>query len=111
MTAATTVRLVRSYGTQYQQLLDQIGAQPSDAGRLGTDCDVTRGEVRHAVRAEMALTLEDAIFRRTEVASAGHPGQDALQSAAAVMAEELGWSAHRVKQEIANAETALRITD
>lgn len=111
VTAATTARLVRSYGTQYQQLLDQIGAQPSDAGRLGTDCDVTRGEVRHAVRAEMALTLEDAIFRRTEVASAGHPGQDALQSAAAVMAEELGWSAHRVKQEIANAETALRITD
>ena len=111
VTAATAARLVRSYGTEYRQLLDKLEAQPADACRLGTDCDVTPGELRHAVRAEMALTLEDAIFRRTEVASAGHPGQDALQSAAAVMAEELGWSAHRTEEEIANAETALRITD
>jgi len=111
VTKVTAERLVRSYGTAYHQLLDQLKSQPADARQLGTNCDVTPGEVRHAVRAEMAMTLEDAVLRRTEIASAGHPGHDALQLAAAVMAEELGWSAARTEQEMANTGAALRIAD
>ena len=111
VTKLTAARLARSYGTTYRRLLDQLESEPADARQLGTDCDVTPGEVRHAVRAEMAITLEDAVLRRTEIASAGHPGHDALQSAAAVMAEELGWSAARTEQEMANTGAALRIAD
>ena len=111
VTKLTPARLVRSYGTAYRHLLDQLGSQPADSRPLGTGCDVTPGEVRHAVRAEMALTLEDAVLRRTEIASAGHPGDDVLASTAAVMADELGWSATRTEQEITKTEAALRIAD
>ncbi len=111
VTVPTTARLVRSYGTSYRRLLDQLGSTPDDARALGTACDVTRGEVRHAVRAEMALTLGDAVLRRTEAASAGHPGRDALEAAAAVMSEERGWAAARTDREIVDVEHALRVGD
>ena len=34
----------------------------------------------------MALTLADALIRRTEAGSAGHPGADAVEAAATLMA-------------------------
>ncbi len=43
-----------------------------------------RGEILHAVEHEAAITLADAVIRRTEAGSAGHPGDDALAAAAAV---------------------------
>ena len=109
VTASTPTRLARSYGRGYRRVLDQLVSTPGDARPLGSDCDVTRGEVRHAARTEMALTLKDAVLRRTEAASAGHPGDDALRTAAAVMSEELAWSAKRTTQEIADVEAALGI--
>jgi glycerol-3-phosphate dehydrogenase len=48
--------------------------------------------------------LSDALIRRTEAGSAGHPGRDAIASAAAAMARELSWNDRRVADEI--AETA-----
>ncbi len=109
VSASTATRLARSYGRGYRRVLDQLATTPDDARPLGSVCDVTPGEVRHAVRAEMALTLQDALLRRTEAASAGHPGDDALRAAAAVMSKELGWSVERTTQEIAGVEAALRI--
>ena len=57
-----------------------------------------------AVREELALTLADAILRRTEAGASGHPGRGALDRAASVMAAELGWSGDRVTAEIAACE-------
>lgn len=111
VTASTAIRLARSYGRHYRRVLDQLVSTPADARPLGANCDVTRGEVRHAVRAEMALTLRDAVLRRTEAASAGHPGDDTIRAAAAVMSEELGWSTERTEQEILEVEAVLRIPD
>ena len=96
----TRRRLALSYGTTHKDLLDALQSTPSDRTELGSSCPITRAEVRHAVRHEMAVKLSDAVLRRTEAGSAGHPGNDALRTAAAVMSEELGWSPERVDAEI-----------
>ena len=100
VTERTATRLARSYGTTYPTVLERFTTAPGDASQLGAECPVTIGEVRHAVREEMAVALSDAVLRRTEAGSAGHPGDDALLAAAQVMAEELGWSTQRTDQEI-----------
>jgi glycerol-3-phosphate dehydrogenase len=48
----------------------------------------------------MAVTLADAVVRRTGAGAGGHPGQEAARNAAAIMAAELGWSAAQVDREL-----------
>jgi glycerol-3-phosphate dehydrogenase len=59
-------------------------------------------EILEAVRDEMVVTLGDAVLRRTPLGALGFPGDAALASAAAVVGAELGWSAERTQQEIAD---------
>jgi len=56
----------------------------------------------------MAVRLSDAVLRRTEAGSDGHPGAEALQAAAQVMGDELGWSADDRAREIQDVERAYR---
>jgi glycerol-3-phosphate dehydrogenase len=57
----------------------------------------------------MAVHLADALIRRTDAGSAGHPGGDAVRAAAEVMAAELGWDARRVREEIDAVDRFYRI--
>ena len=109
--AAAGRRLARSYGTLCTELFDALCAAPDDRRPLGAGCAVTRGEIRRAVRQEMALKLSDALLRRTEAGAGGHPGRDALQAAAVVMGAELGWAPARVDEEIAEVESRYALPD
>jgi glycerol-3-phosphate dehydrogenase len=62
-----------------------------------------------AVREEMAVHLSDALLRRTDAGSAGHPGCDAVANAAKVMGDILGWSEDRRRDEIAAVERVYTI--
>ena len=55
------------------------------------------------------MTLADALIRRTEAGSAGHPGDDAVERAAEVMAGELGWDDRRRKTEIDDAQAFYKL--
>ena len=99
--ARTRERLARTYGSRHRIVLDGLAASVEDRRPLGATCAVTAGELRHAVRQEMAVRLSDALLRRTEAGSAGHPGDDALKNAADIMAGELGWPPQQVETEIA----------
>ena len=107
----TAKRLARSYGSTYHQLADRLRATPDDGRALGANCAVTLGEIRHAVRDEMAVRLSDALLRRTEAGSGGHPGHDATRAAGCLMATELGWSDERLDQEIAEVDATYRLND
>lgn len=98
--AADVERLVRTYGSCVSELLLMLG-EAGGATALSPSCSVTVAEIRHAVRRELALTLTDAVVRRTEVGSAGHPGRQAAAVASEVMAGELGWDAARTAREVA----------
>jgi glycerol-3-phosphate dehydrogenase len=114
--AALIERLVFNYGTRWQDVIatgagsresgvdgdkDGSPSRPPDLLQpLGPGCDVTRAEILYAVREEMAVTLGDALLRRTEAGSRGHPGRVAVEAAADVMTNELGWSVTRRADEI-----------
>jgi glycerol-3-phosphate dehydrogenase len=102
-------RIVRTYGTDYARLLALAQREPHLAAPLGMRCAVTALEIAWAVREEMAVTLADALIRRTEAGSAGHPGADAVAQAAEVMATELGWDATRRANEMAAVEAFYRL--
>lgn len=104
-------RLARSYGTLCTELFGALRDAPDDRRSLGAGCAVTHGEIRRAVRQEMALKLSDALLRRTEAGAGGHPGRDALRAAAAVMGAELGWTPTRVDAEIAEVESRYALPD
>jgi glycerol-3-phosphate dehydrogenase len=98
--AGDVERLVRTYGSRVTELLPLLG-EAGGATALSPNCPVTVAEIRHAVRRELALTLTDALVRRTEAGSAGHPGRAAAASASEVMAGELGWDRARTAREVA----------
>lgn len=66
-------------------------------------------EVIYAIRDEMAMTLADVVIRRTELGAMQYPGDEIVNSAAALAAEELGWDLHRRDQEIATVKAFYRM--
>ncbi len=97
----TLTGLIRLYGRQYRDVLASDAAPTSPA-----ETDILRAQTRYAIRNEMAVTLGDVVFRRTDLASRGHPGGGGLSIAAHAMAEELGWGADRTRTELAEVEAA-----
>ena len=63
---------------------------------------VTRAEIVHAVRQEMAQTLSDVIRRRTELGAGGLPSMETLRACAELAGRELGWDSTRQSAEIAS---------
>ena len=57
-----------------------------------------------AARDEMVMTLEDAVVRRTPLGALGHPGGDAVEHAAVIVGEALGWDLSRRRAEIERLE-------
>ena len=81
------------------------GDRTARPGRpLAEGCAVTGAEILYAVRHEAAITLGDAVLRRTDAGTAGHPGREALEAAAAIMARALGWDTARIAAEVAEVE-------
>lgn len=97
-------RLAGSYGTACDAVLRMVRDHPGLSAPLGRRCAVMGAEVAYAARAEMAVTLADAVLRRTEAGSAGHPGTDALEAAADIMAHELGWDEGQTRNQVAELE-------
>jgi glycerol-3-phosphate dehydrogenase len=105
----TLRRLALAYGTQYDQVLQIIRDRPVFAEPLGRHCLVTGAEILHAARHECAVTLSDALIRRTDAGSAGHPGSDAIEHAANIMARVMGWAEAKMRTEIAEVEGFYRL--
>jgi glycerol-3-phosphate dehydrogenase len=94
-------RLITTYGTGFRAVSQLMEERPALAAPLGSACQVTGAEIVRAAREEMAVTLADALIRRTGAGAGGHPGRDAARAAASIMAAELGWSAAHVDRELA----------
>ena len=85
-------QLVRSYGSRWKAVWAPVADDPSLAEPLVAGLPYTRAEVAYAVSDEMAVTLADALVRRTHVAfeSRDH-GRGAAPVAADIAGELLGW--------------------
>jgi len=83
------------------------GARLTDLAKLGPSGD-TPAQISFAIAAEMALTLEDVVMRRTAIGQFGKPDATVLEKVAGQMAAQLGWSAEKTAQEIAGLDPIYR---
>ena len=92
---ASIRHLAHMFGARLPLLLK--GAKMTELAPLGPSGD-TLAQIHFAVREEMALTLEDAVMRRTSLGQFGPPPD--LAKVAGAMAALLGWDRARTRAEI-----------
>jgi len=85
-----------SYGTLADAILDMVEQNATLGTRLIADLPYIRAEVIHACRQEMAMTPLDMLARRMSITLEDrHQGLEIVADVAALMADELGWSAEQ----------------
>jgi glycerol-3-phosphate dehydrogenase len=92
--------LCRNHGSQLEGVIRYVEADPDSGRPVSEDSVVLRAEVLHAVHSEMACRLSDVVLRRTELGSAGRPGEQAVEACAEIMAAELNWDARSTQREL-----------
>ena len=100
LAADTIPHLVAAYGSRYRDVLELADDRPDWRTRPAPDSPVIGAELVRAARMEMALTLADAVIRRTPLGALGYPGDEATARAAALVGDELGWAEDRRREEI-----------
>ena len=94
-TTAIPARLRQRYGRQVKSVLPYLSNVGDAQNCGGTAGALDVGEIRYAVEQEMALHLDDALLRRTDIATASLPSNTILEDAADTMMEVCGWSKER----------------
>jgi len=97
--------LAHRYGYAAREVLAEADADPALRGRVVPDLPDLLAELPFAARHEQALTLADALLRRTRLGILDAPRLVAPDSpeakaAAAAMGAELGWDDVRLAQEL-----------
>lgn len=108
MDGAAARALAHNHGSASGEVLGLCAVRP-ELGRPLAGSTVLGAEVVHAAREEMAETLADAVFRRTDLCTAGPPAPAALREASRLMAEARGWQPARAAAELAHVEERLRL--
>ncbi len=97
--------LVATYGA----MIDEVVPLITDAPDLGETIDPPAPEIAaqvvHAVRQEMAMTVEDILFRRTGIGTLGHPGGDTVTRIARFLSREFGWDAAETVRQVEATES------
>lgn len=78
--------LVRSHGTGYGEVVAWRSKDPEWSRRLSPDAPVIRAQLLHAVHREMAGSVEDLLFRRSELGPRGLVDAAAREVATGILA-------------------------
>lgn len=98
----TADHLARRYGSRAVEVLELAAGNSALAQLLCAGLPDIEAEIVFAARREDARSLSDALARRTHLFwQAPRQGEEALDRAASLMREELGWSEQRRESEIA----------
>src|SRR6478672_15271 len=94
--------LLRNYGTEAAGIYNLGAGERRLLRRLAPPHPAVEAEVVHAVRREMAQTVEDVLVRRMHLYyEAQDRGAPAARRVAELMARERGWDEARVEEEAA----------
>jgi len=91
--------LVHNYGTEVDKVIDIAAQDKSLAVTLG-DTQVLKAEIKYAVEKEMAYSLADVVFRRTDLATGSNPGGPALKECASIMSALLAWDEQEIQAQL-----------
>ena len=103
LAAAVVENLAKNYGSRMDDVLAPAEETPELMQRLSDRFPDIAAQVVYAVREEMALAVEDVLFRRTGLGTIGSPGDAAISRVADLMAQELGWDEARRTQQVEQA--------
>ncbi len=92
--------LAGRYGTEANHVLDLLDADPELSEPLVPGLPYLRAEAVHAVRHEMARSVDDVLSRRTRARLLARDASTAAaDSVAAILAPELGWDAAETQRQ------------
>ncbi len=100
--------LFEAYGTEHTEVLALADAEPHLREPVSDQGPTILAQIAFAARNEMAQTLLDALFHRTEVGFMGYPGDEALARCAALLATEFAWDTNHTQQQIQSVQDAYR---
>jgi len=93
--------LVVCYGSAVTDVTRLIDDDPTLAEPVAQGKNVPiKAQIVYAAQSEMAQTLGDVLYRRTDLATGESAGQEIAEGCAELMARELGWSQERIDDEI-----------
>lgn len=98
--------LIYNYGTAYPEVLRYIDHSGNDEDRISEEQAILRAQISYGIDYEMALTLSDIIFRRTELGTSGQPSEETLDFCAVEMGQLMGWDEVRMQEEIQTVKKA-----
>jgi glycerol-3-phosphate dehydrogenase len=88
-----------NYGSAWRELAAMLNQHPDEAEVVaGTRTLLVEG--RYAVEREMAMSLSDVVFRRTDLATAAYPGRAALRPMAELVGSLRGWDGDQIEREL-----------
>ncbi|MEQ1865089.1 MAG: glycerol-3-phosphate dehydrogenase/oxidase [Micropepsaceae bacterium] len=90
--ASIVANLARNYGARADDVLALARDNPAMLKVVSQRLPDIAAQVVFAVRSEMAMTLDDVLFRRTGLGTLGPLEANAVADAATLMAGDLGWS-------------------
>lgn len=99
--------LIGRYGTHYGDVLQWAQMDPTYAERVLPDEEWLYAEVPYALQREMALTLNDFLWRRARWARLRDLPEDVIRRIAEIMAGFLHWTGPDVDAQIAAFHAAL----
>jgi len=107
---ATIDHLIASYGKDAQLVIDIVERQPLLNERICPDFPPIMAEVAYCVLTEMAVSLEDVLFRRIRLAAV-HQIQcrDAAPKVASMMQNLLNWDDARAALELQRLEKTIDV--
>jgi glycerol-3-phosphate dehydrogenase len=104
--------LVETYGRGFTRVLALLRKLPDGAERLCPRNAEIVAQLHHAVREEMAVSLQDFLLRRTGIGQSPCLGLDCFEAVGRRMGELAGWSPRRLQAELeayqAHVERSLR---
>jgi glycerol-3-phosphate dehydrogenase len=107
----TVTHLISTYGTGYVDVLALTEGDQHLTEPLVPGLPYLKAEVIHAVRREMALTLEDVLTRRTHILDQVRDnGLGVAPQAAVLMGTELGWSEQEQAKQVAHYQQVVEKT-
>ena len=96
----TLQTLVETYGRAYPRVLDLARKIPDGTSRLCPENPEIVAQLHHAVAEEMAISLQDVLFRRTAIGQSACLGLDCHEAIGGRMAALAGWSTRRLTAEL-----------
>ncbi len=103
-TKAQIKTFAQAYGARLDEMMGCVRDDPALGDRLTAERAHIGAQAAYAATHEMARTVEDVLFRRTDLGMFGHPGRDVVTQVGRIMGERLGWDSAEIARQTDEAE-------